>query len=140
MYKRQLSGESYQSLERAMFLNKLPPQVRTGLANSSAPNNDALAKEANSILEEVLLARVPAVAPHVAAIAAAEEDPQPMEVSAIRQPPRPVVQPMDSRQFLCYLHSRYGTQAYSCRSSRCAMRQQVTPRRPAPGNARAGRQ
>ena len=62
-----------------------------------------------------------------------------MEVAAIRRN-RPVSSPPDGQQILCYPHSRYGLQAYSCRSSRYAMRNQVTPRRPASGNARAGRQ
>ena len=35
---RNLSGSSYQALERAMFLNQLPAPVRTALASSKALN------------------------------------------------------------------------------------------------------
>ena len=43
-----LSGASYEALERAMFLNQLPPAVKTALANSKAANNEELGTEADT--------------------------------------------------------------------------------------------
>ena len=37
---RKLSGRSYDAMEKAMFLNLLPPEVRTTLATSEFTSND----------------------------------------------------------------------------------------------------
>ena len=57
MYIQELSGNSKEAFERSVLLNRLPLSVRTTLATSSAPNNEALALEANAIMEAYLLAR-----------------------------------------------------------------------------------
>ena len=43
-------------MERAMFINQMPPGVRTALASSKARTNDELCDEANTIHEEFCLA------------------------------------------------------------------------------------
>ena len=97
-------------------------------------------------MEAYMLAR-PGATP--ASIMAMESSPGPL----LMQPPPPQVGPpvvaavnqprqQGSRQgeapFLCFIHQKYGTRAYSCKPSRCPMHDQVQ-RRPAPGNSRAGR-
>ena len=57
MHIRELAGDSKEAFERAVLLNRLPDPVRNILANSGAPNNDALAKEASRVMEAFLLAR-----------------------------------------------------------------------------------
>ena len=49
---RNLSGQSYKDVERAIFLSHLPMPVRTALASSKAPTNNLLADEANDIFLE----------------------------------------------------------------------------------------
>ena len=151
MHVSNLAGNDIAALERAMFLNRMPQEVRTVLSSSTAANNTDFAKEANGVLAEYLLARnlspatnsisslsKPAVAGpdlgseegDVAAVYRPRQQPS----SAPMRGPRP---PAPSVPFLCYVHARYGQQAYSCRSASCPMRNQV--RRP-PGNSKAGRQ
>ena len=143
-YIHDLSGSSYNEVECAIFLIRLPAEVRTGLANSLAVNNDAFAVETNSILEEYLLARSRAVAPSVVALMelpkdvemppalVAEAEQAAASVNAVNRPPQcPIVE----TPYLCFIHARYGKQAYSCRSQRCPMRNQVVKR---PGNDGAG--
>ena len=132
---RNLSGSSYEALERAMFLNTLPVTVRTALAGSKAANNDDLAAEADAIMEQVLLANraggVPGAISNV-------------EVDAVnrRQSRGPYQAPSSSPSFrrpdtLCYLHRKYGSDAYACRSPNCPMKDRI--RQPPAGNGRAGR-
>ena len=55
---RDLAGdESKEAFERAVLLNRLPEQVRTTLASSSAATIDDLVKEADKVMESYLLAR-----------------------------------------------------------------------------------
>ena len=54
MHIRHLSGGSYETLERAIFLNQLPAPVRTALANLTAASSEALAKEAGTFMREFL--------------------------------------------------------------------------------------
>ena len=68
MHIRHLAGNSYEALERAMFLNQLPAPVRTALANSAAASNKELAREAGKILREFKLAKSRSSAPHVAVV------------------------------------------------------------------------
>ena len=133
MYIRDLSNSSYQAVERAMFLARMPAVVRTALANSKTLNNDLFAQEANVIMEEYLLAR----SKMSVAIQEVQVPPPPAPaVDAVSRsssgPPAP---------FLCFVHAKYGRQAFSCRSSRCPMRNQLAARPPpVSGNGRAGRQ
>ena len=67
MHIRHLSGGSYETLERAIFLNQLPALVRTALANSTAASNEALAKEAGTFMREYKLSTSRSSAPHISA-------------------------------------------------------------------------
>ena len=141
MHITNLSGSSYVAMERAIFLNRLPAEVRTILSSSQAVTNSDLAKEANTVLAEFLLAKKQKS--YIAAVSAVETVPE-ASVSAVR-PARPSAGPPRQNSgvpFLCYVHARYGQQAVSCRSARCPMRhliqRQSTPR--ASGNAGPGRQ
>ena len=67
-----LSGASYDTLERAMFLNHMPLSVRTALASSEARTNDELATEADAIMEEYKNASKFSATPH--AVTAVEVD------------------------------------------------------------------
>ena len=141
MHIRHLAGNSYEALERAMFLNQLPAPVRTALANSTAATNEELAREAGKILREFKLAKSRSSEPHVTEV---RSDPEPStEVSAAFAPQRNARQPLPPsstsvRPYICYPHSKYGTKAFACKSSKCAMRGQVAPR-PVQGNGNAGR-
>ena len=127
---RNLSGSSYEALERAMFLNQLPPQVRTALASSKAATNDELATEADAVVEEFNIANESRGIPQ-AAVNAVQP---PVEVDAVsRQGFRP--QPQRRDDGLCYMHKKFGARAYFCRSNACPMRNQVAPQ----GNGNAGR-
>ena len=127
---RNLSGSSYDALERAMFFYQLPPQVRTALASSKAATNDELATEADAVVEEFNIANESRGLPHTA-ISAVQP---PMEVDAVaRQGYRP--QPSRRDDGLCYMHKKFGARAYFCRSNTCPMKNQVTPQ----GNGNAGR-
>ena len=149
MHIRHLSGSSYEALERAIFLNQLPAPVRTALANSTAANNATLAREAGKILRGHKLAESSTAAPHVSEVAVEEVPAQlPTAVSAVMpsssfataargREPRAAQAPMH-RPFVCFPHAKYGPKAFTCKSSRCAMRNQVSPR-PAQGNGNAGR-
>ena len=77
-----LSGASYEALERAMFLNQLPPAVRMALANSKAANNEELGMEADTVMEEFQLGNEMLGHPHV--IAAVSSSPP--EVDAAFRP------------------------------------------------------
>ena len=126
---RNLSGSSYEALERAMFLNQLPPQVHTALASSKAATNDELATEADVVVEEFQIANEARGLPH-AAITAVH---QPPEVNAVyRQGGRAQLRREDG---LCYMHRKFGAKAYFCRSNTCPMKNQVA----AQGNGNAGR-
>ena len=132
---RDLAGdESKEAFERAVLLNRLPEQVRTTLASSSAATIDDLVKEADKVMESYLLARshAPALASvDVPAPAVVADHPDLPEVDAVTFSRKP---------FLCFVHERYGPRAYSCRSAKCTMRNQVQKKPSgAPGNSRAGR-
>ena len=51
MYIKDLIGDSKEAFESAVLLNRLPHSVRTTLSTSSAANNEALAVEANGVME-----------------------------------------------------------------------------------------
>ena len=126
---RNLSGSSYEALERAMFLNQLPPQVRTALASSKAATNDELATEADVVVEEFQIANEARGLPHAAVTAVH----QPPEVDAVyRQGGRAQPRRKDG---LCYMHRKFDAKAYFCRSNTCPMKNQVA----AQGNGNAGR-
>ena len=134
---RTLSDNSYDSMERAMFLLQLATPVRTALASSKARTNDELVTEADAIQEEFRIASRVRSAPHTATV---EVD------AAFRQRqyrPSPPVLPVNTaasqhQPSLCYLHRKHGARANACRSVNCPMKHILaTP--PAPGNARAGR-
>ena len=117
MHIRHMAGASYDALERAMFLNQLPAQVHTALANSTATSNEALAREADKILRKFKLSKSRSSAPHFAA----EE--LELEVPEIAAPRKNTPSSSTSfRPYVCYPHSKYGTKAFACKSSKCAMR------------------
>ena len=137
---RTLSNSSYEAMERAMFLHHMPTTVRTALASSKATSNDALAAEADAVMEQFQLAREANSIPH--AIAAVDV---PENTASFRPRPQnqqPTQRPSSSRgasgDSLCYLHRKFGVYAFSCKSSSCPMKHQVMAP-PAQGNARAGR-
>ena len=117
-----------------MFLNTLPVTVRTALAGSKAANNDDLAAEADAIMEQVQLANRAGNAPGIISN---------VEVDAVsRRQTRGPYQSSSSSSFrrpdaLCYLHRKYGANAYACRSQNCPMKDRI--RQPPAGNGRAGR-
>ena len=137
---RTLSGANYDALERAMFLNQLPNAVRTALANSKAASNDELAVEADNILEEFQLGSSSFSTPH----AVSSIDRTPLEVDAASFRPKRQQGRQDNNRpqsDLCFIHKRYGKQAYTCRSTSCPMRDILAPPPPSvTGNGRAGRQ
>ena len=151
MHVSNLAGNDIAALIRAMFLNRMPQEVRTVLSSSTAANNKDFAKEANGVLAEYLLARN--LSPATNSISSLSRpvivrDDVGMEEGDIAAVYRPRQQPHSTPfrgprpaapavPFLCYVHARYGQQAYSCRSASCPMRNQV--KRP-PGNSKAGRQ
>ena len=57
LHMRSLAGGDPEAWERAIFLNAMPPEVRTVLANSNAPNTKRLAVEAGHILEQHMLSK-----------------------------------------------------------------------------------
>ena len=67
---RNLSGQSYKDVERAIFLSHLPMPVSTALASSKAATNDQLADEANDVFLEHRVAARSRVRPAVSAVAA----------------------------------------------------------------------
>ena len=128
---RKLSGRSYDAMERAMFLNQLPPEVRTAPATAEFGSNDEMTKRADRILEEFKLARRLTAAPHHAAL---------VELNAAsRTPSRPP--PFNRRpDSLCYLHRKFGSNVYACRSANCPMKDRVaTLPSTFQGNGRTGR-
>ena len=133
MQIRHLSGE------HAMFMNHMPAQVHTELANSSTDSNKALARETGKIMREFKLAKSISAAPHVAVVEAEASG-----ISAASSIPRaPLAQnpsPVSSQQrpYICFPHSKYGDKAYACKSAKCAMRGQVALKL-AKGNWYAGR-
>ena len=135
---RTLSGASYDALERAMFLNQLPHAVRTALANSKAASNDDLAVEADNVMEEFQLGSASLAAPHsVSSVDRTVE----VDAASFRPKVRPDRQEGRRPQAdLCFIHKRYGKQAYTCRSSSCPMRDILAAPPPSTGNGRAGRQ
>ena len=142
MHITNLSGSSYVAMERAIFLNRLPSEVRTILSSSQAVTNTDLAKEANVVLAEFLLAKKQKASAAVSSVSSPPPDVP--EVAAIYPNRQTSSQPPRSNTgvpFLCYVHARYGQQAFSCRSPKCPMRHLVKrPPTPASGNARPGRQ
>ena len=139
MHIRDLSANSYQALERAIFLCRLPHEVRMALADSTALNNDLLAKQANVIVEEYLLSksrRTRQLA--VSAVDPARDSDDDNKVLAVERRPYQRPKAPNNAAFLCYVHSRYGSKAFTCRSSKCTMRNILAPR--PPGNDQAGRQ
>ena len=115
LYIQDLSGDSKEAFERQVLLGRLPESVQTALANSTAPNNQEFAKEANRAMESYLLAQkssastVASVAPQNSSI------PEVNEVAAVAYRPNSR-QPQGTQRpasFLCYAHSRYGVQALS---------------------------
>ena len=99
------------------------------LANSTTESNDELGVEANQIMESFLLSRKNnAVSQLVSSVDSGPSPSDPMEVAAVQ---------VKKKQFLCFTHTRYGDRAFNCKSTQCAMRNQIQPR---PGNGRAGRQ
>ena len=138
---RTLSGASYDALERAMFLSQLPHTVRTALANSKAATNDELAVEADNVLEEFQLGSSSFSAPH--AISAVDRTPPEVDAASLRPKRQPTRQDSSRPQSdLCFIHKRYGKQAYTCRLSSCPMRDILAPppSSSSTGNGRAGRQ
>ena len=63
---RSLSSRSYDKMERAMFLNVMPVQVRMALASSQARTNNDLVKEADAVMEEFRVANFNRSTPHAA--------------------------------------------------------------------------
>ena len=89
---RNLSGLSYDALERAMFLNQLPTAVRTALAGSKAVSNDELCAEADAVMDEFNNARRVNAIPHwISAVG----------VEAVHR--RPI---SNQSAALCYLHRK----------------------------------
>ena len=137
LHVRDLSGDSKAAFERAVILNRLPHSVRTLLSTSTAATNEAWALEANQAMEAFLLSH-PGATP--ASIMALESASSPscgdsVDVAAVSRPQRGPDPP-----FLCFIHQRYGSKAFSCKSPRCPMHHLVQKRpTPAPGNGRAGR-
>ena len=127
---RNLSGISYDAMERAMFRNQLPAEVRTALASSKAMSNDELVSEADAVMEEFKIAKRTASTPRAVTAVAFQE------VDAVARPFRPSSS-FSARGALCYLHRKFGAQAYACRSDYCPMKDKVRP--PPQGNGRAGR-
>ena len=147
LHVRELSGDSKEAFERAVLLNRLPEAVRTTLANSEAANNEAWALEANRVMEAYLLSNKGGSVSSVSAQPVEDSVPDDLlqpTVSAVasgRQRPQQQQQRQQQQQapYLCFVHARYGVKAFSCRSAKCPMRDQIQ-RRPASGNGRAGRQ
>ena len=135
LHVRELSGDSKEAFERAVLLNRLPEAVRTTLATSDAPNNEAWALEANQVMEAYVLANSPGTVASVTTPALSDVPPA-------EAPTVAAVSSGSSRQSpLCFVHARYGARAFSCRLAKCPMRDQVQRRPPPPsGNGRAGRQ
>ena len=137
MYVRDLAGQDTQEdFLRTVLLNRLPDQVRTTLSNTNFANNDDMVKQADKVMESFLQSRSALSPSSIAAVSPDQSDGvhfAPPEVSAVGS------QPKSASPFLCFIHAKYGTKAFSCRSSRCPMRNQVQRRRPAPGNDNAGR-
>ena len=143
MHVTNLAGNSIEALERAMFLNRLSQEMRTVLSSSPATTNADFAKEANMVLTEYLLARNLSSATN-SILSISPEIKPPTEIAMVQQtrspgpkqgPPPPAV------PFLCYVHAQYGQQAYSCRFTRCPMRNQIQHRPPsASGNFKASHQ
>ena len=122
-----------------MFLNQLPHAVRTALANSKAASNDELAIEADNVMEEFQLGSESLSAPH--AISSVDRT---VEVDAASFRPKRQSERQESRRpqaDLCFIHKRYGKQAYTCRSTSCPMKDILAAPPPSSaGNGRAGRQ
>ena len=70
---RNLSGSSYDAMERAMFLNQLPAEVRTSLASSKAISNDELVSEADAVMEEFKIAKRAASTPRAVTAVASQD-------------------------------------------------------------------
>ena len=135
-----LSGDSKAAFERAVLLNRLPNSVRTTLSTSSAATNEAWALEANQVMEAYLLAHPGATPASIMAMesmfsATPSPEAPAVDIAAVARPAKGTEAP-----FLCFIHQRYGTKAFSCKSPRCPMHHLVQKRSsPAPGNGRAGR-
>ena len=133
MHITNLAGNSIAALERAMFLNRMPKEVRNVLSSSTADSNADFAREANGVLAEYLLARnlSPATNSISSLTSGCPSPAPPAEEAEVAAVYRPVAQPRASRPppppvpFLCYVHARYGPKAYSCRSLSCPMRNQI---------------
>ena len=128
-YMRSLQpGEAETGLFKHIFVKALPKHV-TGIV-SHHPTLDAMAAAADVVLRAVPDTGVPLTSP-------IREDPH---VDAVRRD--------QLIAGLCFIHSRYGREAYSCAlPEQCRMKNQTRPRRspagqqrPRSGNASAGRQ
>jgi hypothetical protein len=105
-----------------MFRQLLPPAVRSALATATAPL-DSLARQADLlVLTQRSIARA-AAAPSTSAVNSTE-------VSVNR---------VTLKNGLCFVHAKYGANAYTCRSQNCKMKGQLATRPPSSGNDRAGR-
>ena len=94
LHMRSLSAGDNDSWERAIFLNAMPPEVRTVLSNSNAPNNKRLAIETGQVWEQHRLSRANAAAAGTYAIqvppqAPAQYTPQPFYPPIQYQAPVP---------------------------------------------------
>ena len=121
-------GEAEGGLFKHIFVKALPKHV-TGIV-SHHETLDAMAEAADVVLRAIPDTGVPLTSP-------VRDDPH---VDAVRRD--------QLVGGLCFIHSRYGREAYSCAlPEQCRMKSQTRPRRPAagqrgqrPGNAAAGRQ
>ena len=161
LHMRSLSGGDNEAWERAIFLNAMPPEVRTVLANSNAPNNKRLATEARRVLEQHRRNKSQATAYEVRVRPASDEDGasgiEPADYSGgrRRQEPREVnatdysggrrrepqgLQPRQGNRAdtkLCIPHYRFGAQAFTCHGGQCPMRDTPLARRPRARGPRA---
>jgi len=101
------------TLYKAIFLTKLPVDVRRVLAVSSTIDLDELAEEADRVMD-------------------AGRGSSSFDISAVS---RPTERPADPS--LCYFHSRFGEKARSCRGGKCRLSHLI--KTPMSGNANADR-
>ena len=153
LHMRSLSGGDNEAWERAIFLNSMPAEVRTVLANSNAPNNKRLATEARRVLEQHRRNKATASTYEVRVPQDPAPAEEPAEVNATdysggrRREPQGLAPRQGNRADtkLCIPHYRFGAQAFSCHGGQCPMRDTPLARRPrargprAQGNGTASR-
>ena len=100
LHVRELFGDSKEALEQAVLLNCLPWKPTMLWKHTCSPITSVSASPVDT----------PTAGP-------AEETPAPAMAA--------VAKPSSNAPYLCFVHARYGTKAYSCRSSKCPMRDQV---------------